>query len=100
MRLEGEIALITGSTAGIGKAIALRFAAEGASVIVTGRDADRGERIATEGGDGLAFVPADLHDAGAGDALVAATVERFGGLTILVNNAAASAGDGAVADLT
>src|SRR4051812_23436947 len=98
-RLEGEIALVTGSTAGIGKAIAARFALEGAAVIVTGRDATRGEQVAKECGDRVAFVPADLQDPAAGEALVTATVERFGGLTILVNNAAAAAGDGPVADL-
>ncbi|MGH2950024.1 MAG: SDR family NAD(P)-dependent oxidoreductase, partial [Solirubrobacteraceae bacterium] len=43
MRLRGEIALVTGSTAGIGRAIAVEFAAQGARVLVTGRDAARGE---------------------------------------------------------
>ena len=99
-RLDGEIALVTGSTAGIGKAIAIRFAAEGASVMVTGRDAERGEAV-VRACDGAAFVAGDLSDPSAADAVVAATVDRFGGLSILVNNAAASGtGDGAVADLT
>ncbi|HEY6869137.1 MAG TPA: SDR family NAD(P)-dependent oxidoreductase, partial [Novosphingobium sp.] len=47
-RLEGKVALVTGSTAGCGEACARRFAAEGARVIVTGRSAERGERIAGE----------------------------------------------------
>jgi NAD(P)-dependent dehydrogenase (short-subunit alcohol dehydrogenase family) len=99
-RLNGEIALITGSTAGIGKAIAVRFALEGASVMITGRDRARGETVVQACGPTAAFTAADLAEADAPDALVAATVERFGGLSIVVNNAAASGGgDGPVADL-
>ena len=101
MRLDGEIALVTGSTAGIGKAIAVRFAAEGASVMITGRDATRGAAVVDACEGRGAFVAADLHGASAADALVAATLDRFGGLSILVNNAAAAAaGDGPVADVT
>ena len=100
-RLDGEIALVTGSTAGIGKAIAIRFAGEGASVMVTGRDAERGDEVVRACDGRAAFVAGDLGDPSAADAVVAATVDRFGGLSILVNNAAASGtGDGAAADLT
>jgi len=101
MRLQGEVALITGSTAGIGRAIALRFAEEGAVVMVTGRDTERGKEVADACGSRARFVPADLADAGAADALVATTIEQLGGLSILVNNAAASGGgDGPVAELS
>lgn len=106
MRLEGEIALVTGSTAGIGKAVATTFATEGARIIITGRDAERGaavlEQIARGEGE-AAFVAADLADDRAAERLVVAAVERFGGLTVLVNNAVASAvddADGPVAQLT
>jgi NAD(P)-dependent dehydrogenase (short-subunit alcohol dehydrogenase family) len=98
-RLTGEIALVTGSTAGIGKAIATRFAVEGARVVVTGRDAERGETVVAACGVNATFVGADLSQPDAADALVASTVERFGGLTILVNNAATAEPDGPVASL-
>src|SRR5258706_9316312 len=98
-RLTGEVALVTGSTAGIGKAIARRFATEGASVVVTGRNVARGEGVVAECDGTAVFVPTDLSEPGAADALVAATVERFGGLTVLVNNAATAEPDGTVAEL-
>jgi NAD(P)-dependent dehydrogenase (short-subunit alcohol dehydrogenase family) len=92
-RLAGEVALVTGSTRGIGRAVATRFAAEGARVVVTGRDEARGaavvEQITAAGGTAT-FVTADLSDPGAPDWLVGATLDAFGGLTVLVNNAVAS----------
>lgn len=94
-RLRGEIALVTGSTRGIGREIALRFAQEGARVAVTGRDASRGENILRaikDIGGAASFHEADLSDEGNCTDLVEAVVEDFGGLTILVNNAAATAG--------
>lgn len=103
MRLEGEIALVTGSTAGIGRAVATAFATEGARVIVTGRDPERGAGVVdqiTRGGGEAVFVAADLADGCASAELVDAAVERFGGLTILVNNAVASTVDDADGPLT
>ena len=104
MRLAGERALITGSTAGIGRAIARRFAAEGAAVCVTGRDHERGQEVvATIERDGgrAWFVAAELGDESACDALVAGAAAAMGGLTVLVNNAAGGAGgDSAVGDIT
>ena len=95
MRLAGEIAVVTGSTAGIGEAIALEFGAEGAKVAVHGRDAARGnavvERIAGAGGEAC-FVAGDLGDEATCRDLVATTVARFDGLTVLVNNAAIASG--------
>jgi len=106
VRLEGEIALVTGSTAGIGKAVAVAFAREGARVLVTGRDDARGaavvEQITAAGGE-AAFAAADLADEDAWAALVNGAVERFGGVTVLVNNAVAAAvdeADGPVTELT
>jgi len=104
VRLQGEIALVTGSTAGIGRAIAAVFAREGAAVAVTGRDPERGAAVVdgiTAAGGTAAFLPADLSGEAAANDLVDAVVERFDGLTVLVNNAvAAGAGaDGPVGQL-
>lgn len=98
-RLEGEVALVTGSTSGLGREIARVMAAEGASVVVTGRDAQRGAATVAACEGAAAFIAADLADAASRDALVAQTVERFGGLTVLVNNAVSTARDGPVVDL-
>ena len=89
-RMEGEQALVPGSTSGIGRAIALEFAAEGARVVVHGRDPERGRAVvdaAHAAGGEAVFVAADLSDLANAETLVAETVERLGGLTVLVNNA-------------
>lgn len=99
-RLEGEVAIVTGSTAGIGAEIARVFAAEGASVVVTGRNAERGAAVVVACGGRAAFVAADLASADAADVLVDAAVSQFGALTVLVNNAMESdTRDGPVADV-
>ncbi|MCV7378032.1 short-chain dehydrogenase [Mycobacterium alsense] len=93
-RLTGRTALVTGSTAGLGAAIAKALAASGAFVVVSGRDKSRGDAIVADirsAGGYAAFVAADL---GAGDEevrhLAAVATELAGGrLDILVNNAAA-----------
>jgi NAD(P)-dependent dehydrogenase (short-subunit alcohol dehydrogenase family) len=92
------VALVTGSTAGLGTVIAHRLAAEGASVVVTGRDAERGEAVAEAVGG--TFLAADLNDEAACGALVDEAAEAAGGLTVLVNNAVASVGTAAVDGLT
>lgn len=96
-RLDGEVALVTGSTSGLGHVIARRLCEEGASVVLTGRSAARGEAAVAAICD-AEFVAADLTDEAACAALVDATVARFGRLTILVNNASLGGVRGSVAE--
>ena len=91
-RLQGRTALVTGSTDGIGAAIAAALAADGAHVIVTGRDAVRGEKIAagiTESGGAATFTRADLASVAAIRDLADTARGIAGGPPdVLVNNAA------------
>jgi 3-oxoacyl-[acyl-carrier protein] reductase len=95
--LEGDVAIVTGAARGIGRAIATRFAAEGAAVIVADVNVDGGhetvERIAHDGGEAL-FVETDVSDGDAARELVDRTIAEYESLDVLVNNAGgALAGD-------
>jgi NAD(P)-dependent dehydrogenase (short-subunit alcohol dehydrogenase family) len=84
-RLAGKAALVTGATSGIGMAIAERFAAEGARLLLTGRNAAAGEALA--GRLGADFLAGDVTDPPLAERLVEETAARFGRIDILVNNA-------------
>ena len=101
-RLAGEVAIVTGSTSGLGKAIGEVFAAEGASVLITGRNVERGKAVAASierAGGRATFMAGDLSEPATPAGLVAAATHRFGRLTVLVNNAVATGRDGPVADV-
>ncbi|MDZ7637700.1 MAG: SDR family oxidoreductase [Bryobacterales bacterium] len=88
--LENQIAIVTGSSKGIGRAIALKIAEQGASVMVCGRDSGRVAEVVTEieAAGGIAFpFTGSLSTKSDCEALVAEAIERFGHLDILVNNA-------------
>jgi 3-oxoacyl-[acyl-carrier protein] reductase len=107
-RLAGKVAIVTGSTRGIGRAIALHFAREGACVLVTGRNRESGEAVVREigaAGGTARFAAADLACDADVRNVVAAALETWGRLTTLVNNAAATdlvgpgRGDAAIAEV-
>jgi len=91
-RLRGKVAIVTGAGSGIGRATAIRFAAEGAKVVVNDLDADAATRVTkaieSAGGIAVAF-PADVADPRQVEALIREATSRFGRLDVLVNNAAA-----------
>ena len=86
-RLEGKVALITGSARGQGEAEARRFVAEGAKVAITDRRDVLGEQLAADLGPDTFYQQLDVTREDDWDSAVAATVDRFGKLDILVNNA-------------
>lgn len=89
-RLDGKTAIVTGSSSGIGKAIALRFADEGAKVVIAARRVKLCEQTVAQirraGGEGVAL-QTDVTDEGQVAALMQETVRRYGRINILVNNA-------------
>jgi len=88
LRLDGKVALITGGSRGIGRAIGAAFAAAGAQVVLSSRKQDDLDRAAVEiGGDTVGFA-ANAGDPEQAAAAIAFTTERFGGIDVLVNNAA------------
>ena len=88
MKLDDKVALITGGARGIGRAIAKRYVEEGARVAIADLLADQAEQTARELGERAFAVRVDVTRQDSIDAMVAAVVERAGGIDILVNNAA------------
>src|ERR1700722_6490390 len=102
LRLDGKVALVTGASRGIGKAIALRFARSGAKVMLSSRKAEALEQAAAEmtadGGE-VAWHAANAGDLDQAEECVAATMARFGSVDILVNNAATNPYFGPIIDI-
>lgn len=91
VRLEGKVAIVTGSTRGIGRSIAEMFGREGAAVAVTGRTVEKGEKVvANITGDGgtAAFFPLDITDEDSVRSTMDGVAQHFGKVDVLVNNAA------------
>ena len=87
MRLMDKVCLITGGAAGIGKATAIRFAEEGAKVVICDVNAEVGQAAATEIGHGVVFYKVNVADRAEVQAWVEDVVTKFGRVDVLVNNA-------------
>ncbi len=92
-RLQGKVAIVTGSAEGIGEATARMFAQEGAKVVVADINQEKGQKIAEEirqaGGDAI-FIRLDVASEENWQEIIAATIEKYGKLNVLVNNAGIS----------
>src|SRR5215467_4432263 len=90
MRLQDKVIIVTGSTTGIGKAIALRCISEGAKVLIHGLEKDLGPAIMSQAGkDNAVLHIEDITNDGASERLVDIAIKTFGKLDAVVNNAAA-----------
>src|SRR5918911_783530 len=91
-KLEGRVALVTGGDSGIGRAVAVAFAKEGADVAIAylseHDDAEHTRKLITDAGRRAVLIPGDLADAGHCRKVVEQTVRELGGLDLLVNKAA------------
>jgi NAD(P)-dependent dehydrogenase (short-subunit alcohol dehydrogenase family) len=104
-KLEGRKAILTGGDSGIGRAVALAFAREGADVAISyleaeQSDADETARVVREAGRTALQVPGDLQDSGYCRSLVEQTAQELGGVDILVNNAAYQMARDGIADIS
>lgn len=86
-RLEGKVAIITGASQGMGESHARTFVREGAKVVLTDINTDRGQQIARELGDNAHFLAHDVASQKDWEKVVDETTARFGNVTVLVNNA-------------
>jgi NAD(P)-dependent dehydrogenase (short-subunit alcohol dehydrogenase family) len=88
--LTGRVAIVTGGASGIGRGTVEKFVAEGARVVIADLEADKGEALAAALGPDVCFRRTDVSDPHQVGTLVAAAVEKFGGLHVMVNNAGVS----------
>ena len=91
-RLQGKVAIITGGTSGIGEATADIYIKEGATVVLTGRSEEKGQAIANRLGDKAHYIKADVSKEEDIANTISETVERFGKLDVLFNNAGGPVG--------
>lgn len=96
IRFEGKCAVVTGGGDGIGRAMARRFAAEGAAVVIAEFDRESGESAAAELGADARFIATDVNDRAKVLAMMRKAAEAFGGVDILVNNAYRGQGVGRI----
>lgn len=97
--LEGKVALIAGSTSGIGARTSEVFVAEGAKVVIAGRRQGRGEKLAQKLGDAASFIRTDVSVEAEVEAMIDHAVHRFGRLDCLMNNAGRSSQFAAIVDV-
>jgi len=97
--LEGKVAIVTGGTSGIGLATVERFVAEGAKVAIGDIQDDLGASVADRLGENVVYVRTDVTDEAAIEALVTTTVERFGKLDVIYNNAGAQGDPSTILDV-
>ena len=95
-KLNGKVAVVTGSTSGIGRSCAVLFAKEGARVVITGRRHDVGQDVAASIGDGAIFVYCDVTHEADIKCLIDTALSRFGQIDCLVNNAGAASNTGSI----
>ncbi len=87
MRLAGKVCIVTGGASGIGRATCLLFAAEGAKVVVADKSREAALSVAREAGEAAIAILADVSDSQSVRAMLNQTVDHFGRLDVLVNNA-------------
>jgi NAD(P)-dependent dehydrogenase (short-subunit alcohol dehydrogenase family) len=97
LRLENQVAVVTGGTRGIGEGIVRRFVEEGAKAVLSGRSSDKGKALEEELSPNVAFYRADAASASDTEALMRFTAERFGRLDCVVNNAGVGGEGGPIA---
>lgn len=89
-RLKDKVAIITGGSQGMGAAHSRLFVAEGAKVVITDIDVEKGQALADELGDNAIFVKQDVSSEDDWKAVIKATLDKFGKIDVLVNNAGIS----------
>jgi len=102
MKLKGKISIVTGGGQGIGRGIAIRFAREGSAIVIAQRGsktADETVKMIRENGGEAVFIQTDLTQPPTIDALVRQTLDVYGRIDVLVNNAAVAGGNGPFLDI-